>query len=98
MLCDECPHRSVCSSLCPEAELYAGQDKVSQREKPIGLPRYGRMPMPKREIKFTKKEEEIVRFLAKGTSKKKICETLEITSGYYDVLWSRLKKKMRQNV
>ena len=43
-LCRECGKRALCSSLCPEAELYVNQDEVKQREKTIGCPRYGRMP------------------------------------------------------
>lgn len=31
-LCDDCPKRSICNTLCPEAEVYANQDYVEQSE------------------------------------------------------------------
>lgn len=39
-LCKDCPNRSICMSLCPEAEVYANQDYIPRTELPIGLPRY----------------------------------------------------------
>jgi len=43
-LCRECGKRALCSSLCPEAELYVNQDCVGQRELTIGLPKRGQLP------------------------------------------------------
>lgn len=40
-LCDRCrvPGRDKCTKLCPEAEAYADQDYLNQKELPIGRPR-----------------------------------------------------------
>jgi DNA-binding NarL/FixJ family response regulator len=88
----------ICSSLCPEAELYAKQGETGQREKPIGLPSYGRMPGPREKIKLSKREREIVRLMSEGKNPEEICQTLKITKGNYDVVWHRLKEKLRKNL
>lgn len=37
MLCQECPSRGDCLSLCPEAERYVSQDARYQRERPVSM-------------------------------------------------------------
>lgn len=43
--CLDCGKRGVCAEICPELELHLKRDiEVPQRERTIGLPRYGKMP------------------------------------------------------
>ena len=94
MLCNECSKRAFCSCLCPEAELYANQDQVSQREKPIGLPKTGRFPTPKIRVKLTKREKQIVQYLAEGMTTREIAEVANITIENTWKICQRLKNKL----
>ena len=78
-LCITCPKRTYCSDLCPEAECYANQDEVPQRELTIGLPRYGKWPEPVEKPILTKREHDVLSRLAKGESREKIAKVLGIT-------------------
>jgi len=93
MLCNECPKRAVCSSLCPEAELYASQDEVAQRELPVGLPKYSVKIQWGVSIHLTKMEREILTLLARGLSREDICKTLDISRNTLRVHLRNAKKK-----
>jgi len=73
--------------------MYVNQDCVSQRELPIGSPRSGVFPAPKRRVKLTKRERQIVTFLADGKSYVEIAESLNITYKNVKNIYSRLNKK-----
>lgn len=98
MLCKECQSRSVCQSSCPELEFHLREIERPQRELLIGTPRYGRFPMPKKRIKLTKREQQIVTYLVSGTDDMTICQVLNITKRNYDVIWLRLRAKTRGNL
>lgn len=94
MLCQECSKRSICSSLCPEAELYVSQDEVRQRELPVGLPHYsaGRMPTP-RKVKLSKRERQIVTLQIDGKTNQEMSQSLNITLKNIHNIVSRIKRK-----
>ena len=78
-LCRTCTKRSICSSLCPEAEVYANQDAVEQRDLTIGLPIYGpKWPEPAEKSAFTYLELKIMHALASGKSRAEISKLLNI--------------------
>ena len=93
MLCKTCDKREYCSDLCPEAELYVKQDNVKQREKNIGLPRFGKLPELKSNTHLTPREREIVTLLGKGLPRKDICQILDIVSHTLRNHIKRIKKK-----
>lgn len=94
MLCHECPSRSVCQSACPELALYLKEIEKPQREKPIGTPCYGRMPLPKREIKLTKREQQVVTFLAAGKRSPYISKQLNITQENVRNIIKKIRRKL----
>lgn len=94
MLCQECPSKSVCQSACPELELHLKEIEVPQRELPIGTPRYGKMPTPKNKVKLSKREQQIVTFLADGKTYAEISESLNITQENVKNIVSRCRKKL----
>ena len=75
-MCSLCPKKDFCSSLCPEASLYADQDHVNLKEKTIGTPMFAKRQDT---VKLTKKEAMIWRMFINGHSRKKISETLSIS-------------------
>ena len=77
-ICTTCSKRDLCNSLCPEAELFASQDYVSQKELPIGLPGYGRILPQCSSIYLTRREIQISRFLAVGFKQVEIAVILKI--------------------
>ena len=94
MLCQECPKKPFCSQLCPEAELYADQDKTCQREINIPNPRYGRIPeaiSPTPPI--TNKERQILALLRGGLCREEICKLLRITRKNLRVRLTMMKAK-----
>ena len=94
MLCQECPKRPFCSQLCPEAQLYADQDRTRQREISIPNPRYGLIPEGIDEIPpVTNKERHILALLAGGLSRGEICELLRITRKNLRVRLTLMKAK-----
>lgn len=95
MFCQECSARSICQSSCPELELYIKEIERPQRELLIGTPRYGKIPMPKRRIKLSIREQQIVRFMAEGKSPVIIGKTLNITRNNVDSITNRLMSKIR---
>lgn len=92
-LCITCPKRSVCSCLCPEAEYYADQDEVPQREITIGLPRHGRWPEPVEKSQFTKLEVKVMHALAEGKDRAEISKALGITRETVRSVIRNIKKK-----
>jgi DNA-binding NarL/FixJ family response regulator len=78
-LCTECTKRALCSTLCPEAELYVKQDEVSQRELTIGDIRYGRWPESPEKSIFTEKERQVIPLLLDGKTRKQIGKLLDMT-------------------
>jgi len=74
--------------------MYADQDCVSQRELPIGSPRSGAFPAPKRRVKLTKREQQILTLLAAGKTITEMSETLKITKGNARFIMHTLRKKL----
>jgi DNA-binding NarL/FixJ family response regulator len=74
--------------------MYVNQDCVSQRELPIGSPRSGVFPAPKRRVKLTKREQQILTLLAAGKTITEMSETLEITKGNTRFIIHTLRKKL----
>ena len=93
MLCDTCSNRDLCTSLCPEAELYVKQDYHPQREKPIGLPKPSRWPTQVSNIYLTPSEVEILTLLGQGLSRADVCQVLKITRVTLRVHLSNIKSK-----
>lgn len=94
-LCLTCPKRSVCSCLCPEAEVYASQDVTPQRELTIGLPRYGSWPESVEKSLFTDLERKVIHALASGKSRKEISKLLNIKrETVRSVIYSIRKKRL----
>ncbi len=94
MLCDTCPHKNHCSSLCPEAELYVKQDEAPQREKTIGLPKYGKLPSYPSNIYLTKREKQIVTLLGQGLTNADVCQLLKMKRGTLRMALKRMKAKV----
>lgn len=96
MLCKDCPSRDFCQSACPELELHLKELEGTQRELTIGQPRHGKLPIPKKSIKFTKRQQQIVTLLVAGKKYKEICQTLDISHGNVRIIVYRLRKKLSQ--
>jgi hypothetical protein len=80
LLCQECPPRPFCSQLCPDAQLYADQDKTRQREISTPTPRYGLIPEGIEQIpRITNKKPQILALLRGGLSPGEVCELLRMT-------------------
>lgn len=87
-LCKNCPSKSSCTQLCPEANTYAKQDWVYLQELPIGLPIFSLVDTDIEEIernnainlflKFSR-EKQVVTLLRIGLSRKNIAQALGIT-------------------
>jgi DNA-binding NarL/FixJ family response regulator len=73
--------------------MYVNQDHVKQRELPIGTPRSGKFPLPKKRIKLSKREQQIVTLMSEGKSYAEISKSLDITYLNVKKIFSRLKKK-----
>jgi len=95
-LCTECPNRSLCNTLCPEAELYVKQDEIAQRELTIGIPRHGKWPETSEKSLFTKTEKRIIDALVEGKTRKQIAQELGITRKNLRDLIYLLRKKHRE--
>lgn len=78
-LCQECNKRQFCSCLCPEAELALKDIEIPQREKTIGLPRFGKFPDPIGNTWLTVSEKRILTLQGVGLTRRQICELLHIT-------------------
>ena len=93
-LCTTCIQRPLCSSLCPEAELYVKQDERSQRELTIGIIRYGKWPEFSEGSMFTEMEKKVIDALLDGRTRAEIAKGLGITrKNLRDVLYLLRKKR-----
>ena len=79
ILCNDCPNKSLCSCLCPEAEMYVNQDNKEQRELLISNPKSGNWPDFIEKSKYTETERNILHALLDGKTRVEICQTLNIT-------------------
>jgi len=93
MLCEECNKKHLCTTLCPEAELFINQDTVPQREKTVGLPTPKPWPEFISSVYLTKMQREIVTLLGRGLTRKDVCQTLEITRVALRMHMKRLREK-----
>ena len=95
MFCQDCAQKAVCSSLCPEAEMFISQDEVKSHDLTIGLPRFGKLPPIKRpSTPLSEKQAEILKQIGKGKRKKEICKLLKITPKTYDNQLVLMRKKL----
>jgi DNA-binding CsgD family transcriptional regulator len=93
-ICFSCHQRDNCSTLCPEAQIFAAQDEVRQKEINIGIPAFARQietitPAPK----LTLRERQIY-FLSIGLSRREICRTLNINPGNLRKQLQSLRRKV----
>jgi DNA-binding NarL/FixJ family response regulator len=93
MLCDTCSNRDLCTSLCPEAELYVKQDHVPQKEEPIGILKPHRWPKISN-LYLTRIETSIVSLKAQGLTIIEISQILNISRNSVDQHIHRIKQKM----
>ena len=91
-LCLECSRRSVCRSLCADAERYARQDHVGRDELPLGLVRHGSFPNGS-SLYLTDREREILIMLGRGLDRSDICELLNITRPNLRKIIERVRRK-----
>lgn len=95
-ICKTCPSRYTCSSLCPEAELYASQDEVPQRELTVGFPVHGSWPKIRRPMKpLSETQRIVVSLILDGKSNEEICKSLEITKDSFRKQVSRIRKSLK---
>jgi len=92
--CNTCPSRSFCQSICPELEMHLKELEVPQRELLIHTPRYGKFPTPRKRIKLTKKERQIVTFLAEGKNYAEISQAINITKDNVRKIVQRMRQKV----
>jgi DNA-binding NarL/FixJ family response regulator len=97
-LCTSCPHRLICSNLCPEAEAYASQDEKAQTELNIGLPRHGKWPERREKSLFTDREMEIIGALLDGRTREEIAKELGITRKNLREHLRHIRKKRQQKL
>ena len=97
MLCQECPQKPFCSALCPEAILFADQDKTSQKEFLLGEPKYSNpdnLPIrPPEDSRVSKTEKKILMLLAMGMDRKEVGKLLDISRNNLRVRLHGLKRK-----
>ena len=79
-ICTDCIKRQYCSSLCPEADMYAGQDWIYQKELVSNKLDYTK-PWPdiKQKSIFTKTELLILHALFNGKTRPEIAKSLKIS-------------------
>ena len=65
--------------MCPEAEAYANQDAISQKELNISNPFWGKWPEPVEKSKFTPTELNILHAFLDGKTREEISQSLKIT-------------------
>jgi len=103
MLCNECPHRNLCTSLCPEAEMYANQDWTDLREITIGMPisiskghnNIDDKLIHKYLLKLDKlsRKEQVITLLDMHLSRAEICQILGITRDNLKHIIKRISRK-----
>jgi len=102
-LCEKCEKRDICEKLCPEAEKYAGQDYVPQREllyrtgDVIDVFEENELPIPPMDWGDTflkKKEQIILMYLFDGKTQQEIAADVGV-----DKAWvSRVLRDARQKL
>ena len=93
MLCQECQSRSICQSACPELQLYLKEVEKHQRELLTEIPWHGKFPLPKKRVRLTKREQQIVTLFADGKLYHEIAQILNITKVNARNIFARIKKK-----
>jgi len=93
-LCNTCPSRTACQTICPELELHLKEITKPQREKVIARPYYGRTPPWSSSIQMTRKEKEIVTLLGRGIPRADVCQILNIKRETLRNKLSVLKRKI----
>lgn len=88
-----CPTRNSCQTLCGEAEAWANQDYVGQRELTIGLPRTGEMPELPANVYLTETECAIVTLLGRGLNRRDVCQVMDMSRETLRKHLERLRKK-----
>jgi len=97
LLCQECPQKPFCSELCPEAVLFADQDKSSQKEFLLREPKYSNrenLPIrPPEDSRVSKTEKKILMLLAMGMDRKEVSKLLDITRNNLRVRLHGMRRK-----
>ena len=94
-MCAECSKRALCRHLCPEANAYANQDQIFQREETVGIP-FGDFKFPDgigRKFTFTKRQAELLSWLVRGKSRLQVCRGMKIDRREYHRLLNRMRQK-----
>lgn len=95
MFCQECPKKTFCSQLCPEAEAYANQDRRTRREYfsfPEAKYSHGSEDL-ERLPSLSKTEWKIVTLPKKGLTRKQISEILEVSRPNLRRFLLKIKRK-----
>jgi len=102
--CTTCIKRTYCTSLCPEAEMYAGQDWVYLQELPIGDASYTNEDIvEKLQSTITSKfrqwprKKQVLTLLEKEVSRKVICQVLNITRENLRYIINKLNKDLTKS-
>jgi DNA-binding CsgD family transcriptional regulator len=99
MLCETCPKSPFCSTLCPEAELYANQDRTARREffsfgEVKYSSKYSRETLTiERPPSLTRTEWKILTLLKKDCTRAEISEILDISRSNLRRFLLQLKRK-----
>lgn len=97
MLCNSCEKKAFCSGLCPEAELYAGQDHKTRREHfTFPAPSYSphQDPPPADPIKLSKTEAKILMLQKKGFTRAEVRFVLDLSASALRVHLFHLRAKI----
>ncbi len=94
--CETCDKRKTCVKLCDEAEAYANQDYVSQKELIPRKPVFKKMaPFP-----TTKSQKELILklFFAQNYKQAQIAEMLDISQQYVSKIVVKYRKIIAENI
>jgi DNA-binding NarL/FixJ family response regulator len=106
-MCNHCTKRSICRSLCPEAEAYANQDQVEWEETPrmytldngekVRVFRVSsREDLDDEENQsFTPTEKKVLHLLGEGNTRDEIAQQLDISRDNLRKVISNLRKKAK---
>ena len=111
MLCEDCTKRSICNTLCPEAEMYAAQDEINQSELTISelginghldnvarWPSYINVGISLDDITYTKltpKQKGIIVSFISHNSTTEICQMLKISKNALYIQTHRIRQKLK---
>lgn len=97
--CYRCPSREICKYLCPEAEVFAAKDEVKLKEKPIGIPMYGRYFEHLKENFFlTPRERQVFWLWNGGLNRREISQALNISRNSVKFHFRNLNSKLSVRV